>query len=76
MTGNAFQWCQDGYRDCDKGAATDPTGAATGGPRVLRGGSWSSFPRLCRVAYRCWINPVTRSGYLGFRVAVVAAGVD
>jgi formylglycine-generating enzyme required for sulfatase activity len=76
MTGNAWQWCQDRYGDYEKGAATDPTGADTGSLRVLRGGSWSDVPWFCRSAVRVRLDPVSRNGYLGFRVAVLAVGVD
>jgi hypothetical protein len=37
--------------------------------RLLRGGSWSSFPRLCRSAYRLnGLPPVNRVSNFGFRV--------
>jgi formylglycine-generating enzyme required for sulfatase activity len=75
MNGNAWQWCQDRYGDYEKGAATDPTGAATGALRVLRGGSWIDDPWSCRSAVRGGDAPGSRYDYIGFRVAV-AAGVD
>jgi formylglycine-generating enzyme required for sulfatase activity len=75
MNGNAWQWCQDRYGDYEKGAATDPTGADTGGLRVLRGGSWDGDPGNCRSAYRLRDVPGDRGDSRGFRVAV-AAGVD
>ena len=71
MNGNAWQWCQDRYGDYEKGAATDPTGAATGASRVLRGGSWLDLPRFCRAAYRNRHSPGYRHTYrLGFRVVL------
>jgi len=75
MNGNAWQWCQDRYGDYEKGAATDPTGADTGGLRVLRGGSWYCDPGICRSARRGWYGPGGRYVIFGFRVAV-SAGVD
>ena len=75
MIGNALQWCQDRYGDYEKGAATDPTGADTGGPRVLRGGSWLNNPWYCRSARRLRLNPDYPDVINGFRVAV-PAGVD
>jgi len=37
--------------------------------RVLRGGSWSSYPWYCRSANRSWVDPDNRDNYCnGFRV--------
>jgi len=36
--------------------------------RVVRGGSWSSFPRICRSAYRGFNYPDFRYDLIGFRV--------
>ena len=75
MNGNACHWCQDRYGAYEQGAATDPTGADTGGLRVLRGGSWLHGAGDCRSACRYWEDPVGRGDGVGFRVAV-SAGVD
>jgi formylglycine-generating enzyme len=77
MIGNAWQWCQDRYGDYDKGAATDPTGAKKGDTRVRRGGSWYALPVRCRSAIRsAGLDSENRRVDFGFRVAVLAAGVD
>jgi len=76
MHGSVWQWCSDLYGNYEKGSVTDPTGAATDGLRVLRGGSWRGTPRYCRSAYRSRDYPVYRGDLIGFRVAVIAAGVD
>ena len=76
MINNACQWCGDRYGDYETGAATDPTGADTGGDRMLRGGSWSNGPWHCRSASRIRYDPGGRDVSIGFRVAVEAAGVD
>ncbi|MGD0092422.1 MAG: formylglycine-generating enzyme family protein [Planctomycetota bacterium] len=53
MLGNVREWCQDWDGEYGAGAATDPTGPATGTVRVLRGGSYGSYTRdYCRSAYR------------------------
>ena len=70
MIGNAGQWCQDRYVDYEKGAATAPVEADTGTKRVLRGGSWGTFPKLCRSASRYGTGPDWRGGSIGFRVSV------
>jgi formylglycine-generating enzyme required for sulfatase activity len=76
MTGNAWQWCADRFSDYKNGAALGPTGADTVTFRVLRGGSCRIVPALCRSAARDGSPPVRWSDYIGFRVAVVAEGVD
>jgi sulfatase modifying factor 1 len=73
MIGNAFEWCGDFYGPYPDGDATDPTGPAQGdisSSRVLRGGSWSDDPRVCRAAYRGRNAPGYRSYNFGFRVCL------
>ncbi|MCY2952402.1 MAG: formylglycine-generating enzyme family protein [Planctomycetota bacterium] len=75
MNGNACQWCRNRDGDYEKGAATNPTAARNAGLHVVRGGSWyTSPPAYCRSAFR-WLFPI-QFDYVGFRVAVVGAGVD
>ena len=54
------------------GDVTDPTGPSSGSYRVLRGGSWSTYARSVRVAYRFLNPPGDRSSYIGFRLARTA----
>jgi len=75
MAGNVWQWCQDNWSDKYYGEspAVDPQGPATGGDRVLRGGSWHSGPAHCRSARRDVGNPGHRNAGVGFRVVVESA---
>jgi len=69
MHGNVYEWCQDWYGDYPTGHVTDPTGAASGLLRVLRGGSWGDDAWYVRSAYRNWSSPGFRYDLIGFRLA-------
>jgi len=76
MHGNVWEWCQDVYADYP--ASGDQRANEQGGAlladvaldlRVLRGGSWSIGPGLCRSAFRFRLGPAARYGTDGFRAA-------
>jgi formylglycine-generating enzyme required for sulfatase activity/serine/threonine protein kinase len=69
MHGNVFEWCQDWYGNYPSGSVTDPTGAASGRGRVLRGGSFDFQTSLVRSAYRDYVLPGFRLYTVGFRPA-------
>ena len=67
MLGNVFEWVGDGWvNHYEPGAATDPQ-VLSGAQRVLRGGSWDSYPRDARASYRIWGVPEGHGNYLGVR---------
>ena len=74
MHGNVDEWCQDHYEEYDQ-APTDGSALTTEdreASRVLRGGSWDSYPWFCRSAYRDLTLPDYRDTYIGFRVSCSA----
>jgi len=71
MTGNAWEWTADRY-DSDYylvAPGREPRGPANGEERVLRGGSWISYPFVLRASYRGRHTEDTRHNYGGFRCA-------
>ena len=68
MSGNVEEWCYDWYSSISNEETTDPSGAASGSIRVLRGGSCFHGGRYCWVAYRSYSYPYNRYVDLGFRV--------
>ena len=61
MHGNVWEWCQDLH---DR-SSTDETGM-----RVVRGGSWDSYTRNVRAAYRNDFAADTRNNVVGFRLVL------
>jgi len=68
MHGNVWEWVWDWFEELDASAASDPTGAVSGGNRVFRGGGWVSPPESARSAIRDLISPDYRRTFIGFRV--------
>ncbi len=69
--GNAWTWTEDCYSANYQAAPNDGSAKTTGdcSRRVLRGGSWVSFPRHLRSAVRVGFNPDNRFSDNGFRLA-------
>ncbi|MEN9428497.1 MAG: hypothetical protein RLZZ220_2846, partial [Pseudomonadota bacterium] len=71
MHGNVWEWCADEMRVYDGAPQVNPrgeAGAEEDAPRVVRGGSWISFPRWLRAAYRDTWHRDWRDHGQGFRL--------
>ncbi|NQU20446.1 MAG: formylglycine-generating enzyme family protein [Candidatus Nealsonbacteria bacterium] len=73
MHGNVSEWCADRYGQYGSEAESDPRGPEEGNQRVVRGGSWRSYPGACRSALRLSGDMRSRSYTAGFRVCCVVA---
>jgi len=71
MHGNVYEWCQDLYGPYESlQVVSDPTGPASSGARVLRGGAFVIRPKSSvRAAYRTYYRPGDRNHNIGFRLA-------
>ena len=69
--GNVWEWTEDCWNDTNSGNPGNGSARTAGdcGNRVVRGGSWSYFPRSLRAAYRYRLATVSRGVNLGFRLA-------
>ena len=70
MHGNLWEWVADKYHESYNGSPSDNSVWEKGGEdyRVLRGGSWVSYPDVARAASRGRGNPDYRGDSVGFRV--------
>jgi formylglycine-generating enzyme required for sulfatase activity len=71
MLGNVWEWTADCWNASHDAASADGSVRLTGdcSRRVLRGGSWGSFPEFTRSAHRIWFTTDNRLDGYGFRVA-------
>ncbi len=74
MSGNAWEWVNDWYNHTYYGVSSEknPKGPESGKYRVMRGGSWISFPGHLRASNRLigiGSSPVAPFSHVGFRCA-------
>ncbi len=69
--GNVCEWTLDAYRSrYDGGSLTDPAPVREQGRIAVRGGSWKSYARHTRSAWREELRAETATDELGFRVVL------
>lgn len=66
-----WEWVEDCWNESYTGAPTDGSAWTSGecNRRVVRGGSWSSYPEFLRSANRSYWFTDFRDSNFGFRVA-------
>jgi formylglycine-generating enzyme required for sulfatase activity len=76
--GNVWEWCHDTQRTYEDEPAEDPIGPEIKTNKhspldglVVRGGSWFSFARLVRAAYRGECSRAFRLNFIGLRCRVL-----
>ncbi|MEM9271923.1 MAG: SUMF1/EgtB/PvdO family nonheme iron enzyme [Cyanobacteria bacterium P01_F01_bin.143] len=74
LHGNVWEWCEDDLHDSYKNTPTDGSAWLSGesSDKVIRGGSWDSYPYNCRSAIRRYFTRGDRLSNIGFRVVCVA----
>jgi iron(II)-dependent oxidoreductase len=71
QAGNVWEWCSDWYAEkLPGGSVSKLWGPPSGSRRVVRGGGWSSSVRVLRGSNRNENTPISRFGFIGFRVAL------
>jgi formylglycine-generating enzyme required for sulfatase activity len=66
--GNVAEWTADVYSPYPRGEVKDPAGPGSGSTRVVRGGSWRSFPPALRCAARVGTPESYQMPHVGLRV--------
>jgi len=72
MSGNVWEWVEDGYHINYSNAPDDGSAWVTDSDKhVLRGGSWDNYPQYVRASVRGWDESTSRTNFYGFRVVRV-----
>lgn len=72
MHGNVWEWCNDTYKHAySTFSEINPRGAAViGDEKVLRGGSWKSYPKDARSTTRYNRSKAAKDTTIGFRIVL------
>ena len=70
MSGNVWEWCSDWHDYYSVSTQTNPKGPSSGSRRVVRGGSWISYVRFCRVTDRGSYSPYNNGEFGGLRLVL------
>ncbi|RKX24262.1 MAG: hypothetical protein DRP47_11650 [Candidatus Zixiibacteriota bacterium] len=70
MSGNVWEWCQDGWHNNYKGSPFDcrAWSSSESNLHVVRGGSWNSQDKYCSSVFRQDFEREHMSNSLGFRI--------
>ena len=70
MSGNVSEWCYDFFDNYKSVFEKDPLGPHSGSEHVIRGGSWSTDEKKCRVSVRDHKLPTCKDNSIGFRLVL------
>ena len=68
MSGNVSEWCHDYFDSYQSGTEKNPEGPPNGSDHVIRGGSWLTDEKKCRVISRDHKLPTCRDNSIGLRL--------
>ena len=74
MSGNVWEWCQDGLYKYNSVSEINPIHQPNGTlqMRVIRGGGYNNESNFCRVPYRNYDTPDKKRDNFGFRIAATS----